>query len=331
MKGAVGGHAHFSASTGQFCVKHYAGDVNYTAKNFCDRNKDTMSMDVIAHLQGASHKLVKMFFPPPEAGDEKRRPTTTAFKIKSQAQKLVKTLLECSPHYVRSDCDTLTFSPALSLILFFRTVKSNETKSKKTFDRERVMHQVKYLGLLENIKVRRAGFAFRQEFHTFNERYKYLGKGTLSWKGDDASRCKAILKEVSEALGLTKDQAQIGRSKLFLKQPQTLFQLEKLRSKKFGVFAKVKASVYTLASLLFRFDFFDCAGHPARVSVVERAQSPHQHEAGGGQELLGQEAAACPKHFQAVYWAVRYPALPLLVKLEPTPGIPVSSGTSARG
>jgi hypothetical protein len=23
----------------------------YTAKNFCDRNKDTMSMDVVAHLQ----------------------------------------------------------------------------------------------------------------------------------------------------------------------------------------------------------------------------------------------------------------------------------------
>ena len=84
-----------------FAVKHYAGDVNYTAKNFCDRNKDTMSMDVVAHLQGTKHKLVKMFFPPPEAGDEKRRPTTTAFKIKSQAQKLVKTLLECSPHYVR--------------------------------------------------------------------------------------------------------------------------------------------------------------------------------------------------------------------------------------
>jgi myosin I len=101
VKGAIGGHAHFTSSTGQFCVKHYAGDVNYTAKNFCDRNKDTMSMDVVAHLQGTKHKLVKMFFPPPEAGDEKRRPTTTAFKIKSQAQKLVKTLLECSPHYVR--------------------------------------------------------------------------------------------------------------------------------------------------------------------------------------------------------------------------------------
>ncbi len=110
VKGAVGGHAHFTASTGQFCVKHYAGDVNYTAKNFCDRNKDTMSMDVVAHLQGASHKLVRMFFPPPEAGDEKRRPTTTAFKIKFQAQKLVKTLLECSPHYVRCMTYRVEFS-----------------------------------------------------------------------------------------------------------------------------------------------------------------------------------------------------------------------------
>ena len=27
VKGAVAGHPHFTASTGQFCVKHYAGDV----------------------------------------------------------------------------------------------------------------------------------------------------------------------------------------------------------------------------------------------------------------------------------------------------------------
>jgi myosin-1 len=119
VKGAIGGHAHFTSSTGQFCVKHYAGDVNYTAKNFCDRNKDTMSMDVVAHLQGTKHKLVKMFFPPPEAGDEKRRPTTTAFKIKSQAQKLVKTLLECSPHYVRYNDAPFSVCHFLRFLNFF--------------------------------------------------------------------------------------------------------------------------------------------------------------------------------------------------------------------
>ena len=34
----------------------------------------------------------------------------------------------------------------------------------------RVKHQVEYLGLKENIRVRRAGFAFRREFSKFMRR-----------------------------------------------------------------------------------------------------------------------------------------------------------------
>lgn len=37
----------------------------------------------------------------------------------------------------------------------------------------RVKHQVEYLGLKENIRVRRAGFAFRREFSKFLRRYWY--------------------------------------------------------------------------------------------------------------------------------------------------------------
>jgi hypothetical protein len=32
----------------------------------------------------------------------------------------------------------------------------------KEYDQKLTMHQVKYLGLLENVRVRRSGFAFRQ-------------------------------------------------------------------------------------------------------------------------------------------------------------------------
>ena len=35
-------------------------------------------------------------------------------------------------------------------------------------------HQVEYLGLKENIRVRRAGFAFRREFNKFMRRYMYI-------------------------------------------------------------------------------------------------------------------------------------------------------------
>ena len=44
-----------------------------------------------------------------------------------------------------------------------------------TFAEELVRHQVKYLGLMENLRVRRAGFAYRRPFQTFLDRLgRYL-------------------------------------------------------------------------------------------------------------------------------------------------------------
>jgi myosin heavy subunit len=42
------------------------------------------------------------------------------------------------------------------------------------FDQERVKHQVLYLGLLENVRVRRAGYAFRAHYPRFLQRYLFL-------------------------------------------------------------------------------------------------------------------------------------------------------------
>ena len=55
-----------------------------------------------------------------------------------------------------------------------RCVKPNDEKRAGVYDVERVNHQAQYLGLLENVKVRRAGFAFRQTFEQFVRRYKML-------------------------------------------------------------------------------------------------------------------------------------------------------------
>lgn len=38
------------------------------------------------------------------------------------------------------------------------------------FDDVLVRHQVKYLGLMENLRVRRAGFAYRRRFEAFLQR-----------------------------------------------------------------------------------------------------------------------------------------------------------------
>ena len=50
---------------------------------------------------------------------------------------------------------------------YVRCIKPNEDKSPTQFNYERCKHQVMYLGLLENVRVRRAGFAFRMNYTRF--------------------------------------------------------------------------------------------------------------------------------------------------------------------
>jgi myosin-1 len=85
-------------------------------------------------------------------------------------------------------------------LFFFLSIKPNDEKKPKTFDDKRVQHQVQYLGLLENVKlrkiccvffffdvffrVRRAGFAFRAEFARFVQRYKKTSAQTWGMWGE---------------------------------------------------------------------------------------------------------------------------------------------------
>lgn len=59
---------------------------------------------------------------------------------------------------------------ALQEPYYVRCIKPNEMKSPVLFDDARCRHQVAYLGLVENVMVRRAGFAFRQPYDRFLQR-----------------------------------------------------------------------------------------------------------------------------------------------------------------
>jgi myosin heavy subunit len=52
------------------------------------------------------------------------------------------------------------------------------------FEERIVRHQVKYLGLMENLRVRRAGFCYRRHMDFFLQRYKSLCPATWpNWDG----------------------------------------------------------------------------------------------------------------------------------------------------
>ncbi|CAM5133501.1 unnamed protein product [Natator depressus] len=214
---AVGTHQHFNSWNKGFIIHHYAGKVSYDVEGFCERNRDVLFTDLIELMQSSELPFIQDLFPENINAEKKGRPTTAGSKIKKQANDLVSTLTKCTPHYIRC-------------------IKPNETKRPHDWEESRVKHQVEYLGLRENIRVRRAGYAYRRVFQKFLQRYAILTPETWpAWRGDEKQGVVHLLR----AVNMDPDQYQLGQSKVFIKAPESLFLLEEMRERRYDGYARV--------------------------------------------------------------------------------------------
>jgi len=196
-----------SIGTKCFKIKHYAGDVIYSIEGFLEKNIDTFYSDLFTLIQSSSNNLISGLFPVQSQADLKKRPPTLATQFKQALADLVDSLMRSKPHYIRC-------------------IKPNETKKPGVIDQKLILHQIRYLGLLENLRVRRAGFVFRQSFVQFVQRFKMLNKKTWPNAQPNKESCKIILEDA----GIKPDEYQFGKSMVFIKSPRTVFRLEELRS-----------------------------------------------------------------------------------------------------
>lgn len=199
---------NFESRGQKFLIKHYAGDVLYNVSGMTDKNKDQLSRDILDLIEGSKDPFLHTLFPEKVDHTSKKRPPTAGDKIKQSANELVTNLMQCQPHYIR-------------------TIKPNQNRSPTEYDDKAILHQIKYLGLQENIRVRRAGFAYRADFQKMVERFYLLSPrtsyaGDYIWEGDARSGCEAILQDAK----ISKDEWQMGVTKAFIKNPETLFYLE---------------------------------------------------------------------------------------------------------
>ncbi|XP_078097534.1 unconventional myosin-Ie isoform X1 [Mustelus asterias] len=212
----IGTHEHFNSWNQGFIIHHYAGKVSYNVEGFCERNRDVLFTDLIELMQSSEFPFIRALFPESLQAEKKGRPTTAGSKIKKQANDLVGTLMKCTPHYIRC-------------------IKPNETKKPRDWEESRVKHQVEYLGLKENIRVRRAGYAYRRAFKKFLQRYAILTKETWpSWRGEVKQGVVHLLRSVN----MDQDQHQLGKTKIFIKAPESLFLLEEMRERKYDGYAR---------------------------------------------------------------------------------------------
>ena len=118
-----------------FYINHFAGDVIYNVNSFVDKNNDLLYRDLKKTMCNSSNKVIQTLFPFAELV-EKRRPITVVTQFKNSLNQLMQMLKSKEPWYIRC-------------------IKPNENKKVINFSNEIVKHQVKYLGLMENLRVRR--------------------------------------------------------------------------------------------------------------------------------------------------------------------------------
>ncbi len=131
----------------------------------------------------------------------KQTPTVT-HQFQQSLQQLMETLNQANPFFVRC-------------------IKSNGDKIANHFDDVLVLLQLRYTGMLETVRIRQSGYSVRLSFDEFIQHYRILlAKGLLSSQQD--------VKHFLSYMNLDRNNYQIGKSKIFMRESEKLALDERL-------------------------------------------------------------------------------------------------------
>ncbi|XP_038129203.1 unconventional myosin-X isoform X2 [Cyprinodon tularosa] len=185
----------------QFGIKHYAGEVLYDVRGILEKNRDTFRDDILNMLKDSRLDFIYDLFEKvgsrnneEKMGTARRKPTVSS-QFRDSLHALMATLSVSNP-------------------FFIRCIKPNMEKTPNVFDPEIVLNQLRYSGMLETVKIRRAGFPVRRTFKDFFSRYKIIFKDRVATAGDDKKRSTDLLTKYDK----TKKEWQLGKTKVFMKE-----------------------------------------------------------------------------------------------------------------
>jgi myosin-5 len=217
-----------------FTVCHYAGEVEYANTGFLDKNRDALAPDISDMLAASTSSFVADLFP--SAKREKRGSVVAGAKrggggagatagkkgqmsqptLGAQFQKsllaLMDVIVKTQPHYVRC-------------------ITPNSHKKAGEINNARVVQQLQCSGVIEAVRVTRAGFPSRFLYDDFVQRYRVISPPACA--ADSRQSCAALLGAAGLELGAA---VQMGKTKLFLKL-SAVDLLDKRRAVALGVFA----------------------------------------------------------------------------------------------
>ncbi|XP_068784796.1 myosin-IIIb isoform X4 [Struthio camelus] len=206
------GNLHFQPGRSRvlgFSIIHYAGNVQYTAGGFLEKNRDTLPANVRGLFINSVTPLLSVLFTATISRTGTLMPHVKAKVIPGADDKFNSTRKQSVGAQFRHSLMVLMERMYSANPHFVRCIKPNSQKEPGVVDSQVVLQQLRYNGLLETVRIRRDGFSWRPSFEEFAERYGILlGKPDVSLTKES---CLEILQS-TELTGWI-----CGKSRLFFK------------------------------------------------------------------------------------------------------------------
>lgn len=198
----------------EFGVTHYAGQVWYCVDGFLEKNRDAVRYDLLELLSTSKQSLVldmaRMIIAKRDSGKSlpkgtngrfvtmKPRTPTVSARFSDSLQQLLQSMSKCNPWFVRC-------------------IKPNNEKQAQRLDMPCVLQQLRYLGMLDTIKIRKIGYPVRLRFQHFVDRYRHMLTTSIPRGTQYRDICRLILTDICDSDSELQD-FQLGATRVFLRE-----------------------------------------------------------------------------------------------------------------
>ncbi|XP_056375304.1 myosin-IIIa isoform X2 [Hyla sarda] len=214
-----------------FGIHHYAGKVLYNAAGFLEKNRDTLPADIVLLLRSSENNLIRILVTNPLTKTGNLAHTKTKARVNSQTLAMPKSSshskgdlgdarhprettnmkTQTVASYFRYSLMDLLSKMVAGQPHFVRCIKPNNDRLPNKFDREKVLVQLRYTGILETARIRQLGYSHRILFANFIKRYYLICFKSYEDTPVSPECCASILEKANLHHWV------LGKTKVFLK------------------------------------------------------------------------------------------------------------------
>lgn len=217
-----------------FGVVHYAGEVFYNVHNFNEKNRDSTNVDMKELMTRSKNNLLKTMMEDNllielanaaasslngSNGSKKGiKKTSSSFTSNSSSSISSAPQRASFVNKLKEDSISKQFTNSLRQLYdtldvtephYVRCIKPNNRKIPSNMNAVDTLLQLKNSGMMETIRIRQEGYAFRQLHDQFYKRYSIISP--------KCTTLKHLVNTLSKDLAVSSESWQVGTTKIFLK------------------------------------------------------------------------------------------------------------------